>query len=126
MLHYRLLLDVKDAGQFLCEPQKKPSPSGLLCGGLRWALSPFQWEVFGDDGVEPLYVPPDRFHSTEAAYHAGQARLEECIPIALVHEHTAGRIHLLGSAYQLTRAEAGMPSPVIRLSTLHPIFASVR
>jgi hypothetical protein len=28
-------------------------------------------------------------------------------------------------AYQWTRAEAGMPSLVIRLSTLHPIFASV-
>jgi hypothetical protein len=28
-------------------------------------------------------------------------------------------------AYQLTRAEAGMPSLVIRLSTLHPILASV-
>ena len=28
-------------------------------------------------------------------------------------------------AYQRTRAEAGMPSPAIRLSTLHPIFASV-
>ena len=29
-------------------------------------------------------------------------------------------------AYQRIRAETGMPSPVIRLSTLHPIFASVR
>jgi hypothetical protein len=28
-------------------------------------------------------------------------------------------------AYQWTRAEAGMPSLAIRLSTLHPIFASV-
>jgi hypothetical protein len=28
-------------------------------------------------------------------------------------------------AYQWTRVEAGMPSLVIRLSTLHPIFASV-
>jgi hypothetical protein len=28
-------------------------------------------------------------------------------------------------AYQRTRAEAGMPSPAIRLSTVHPIFASV-
>jgi hypothetical protein len=27
-------------------------------------------------------------------------------------------------AYQGIRAEAGMPSPAIRLSTLHPIFAS--
>ena len=27
--------------------------------------------------------------------------------------------------YQRIRAEAGMPSPAIRLSTLHPIFASV-
>jgi hypothetical protein len=29
-------------------------------------------------------------------------------------------------ACQRIRAEAGMPSPVIRLSALHPIFASVR
>jgi hypothetical protein len=44
----------------------------------------------------------------------------------MVHEYTDGCIHLPGSAYQRTRAEAGMPSPVIRLSTLQPIFASVR
>jgi drug/metabolite transporter (DMT)-like permease len=31
-----------------------------------------------------------------------------------------------GFAYQTTRTETGMPSRVIRLSTLHPIFASVR
>ena len=30
------------------------------------------------------------------------------------------------SVYQTIRTEAGMPSLVIRLSTLHPIFASVR
>jgi hypothetical protein len=28
-------------------------------------------------------------------------------------------------AFQLTRAEAGMPSLVIRLSTLQPTFASI-
>jgi hypothetical protein len=31
-----------------------------------------------------------------------------------------------GCAHQTMRAETGMPSRVIRLSTLHPIFASVR
>jgi hypothetical protein len=31
-----------------------------------------------------------------------------------------------GFAYQTTRTETGTPSRVIRLSTLHPIFASVR
>jgi hypothetical protein len=46
--------------------------------------------------------------------------------VALVHEYTAGRIDLVGSAYQRTRAEAVMPNPVIRLSMLQPIFASVR
>jgi hypothetical protein len=30
------------------------------------------------------------------------------------------------SAYQLTRAETGIPSVVIRLITVHPVFASVR
>ena len=31
-----------------------------------------------------------------------------------------------GFAYQTTRTETGMPSRVIRLCTLHPIFVSVR
>ena len=45
--------------------------------------------------------------------------------LALVHGPAAGGVFLSRLAYQWARAEAGMPSPAIRLSTLHAIFASV-
>ena len=37
-----------------------------------------------------------------------------------------GRIFLSWHGDHRIRTDAGMPSAVIRLSTLHPIFASVR
>ena len=46
----------------------------------RAGIAPFGWEVHGADRAEPLHVSPDRFTSMEAAYGAGQARLEEFIP----------------------------------------------
>jgi len=41
-------------------------------------------------------------------------------------KESAGRIFLSWPADHRIRADAGMPCAVIRLSTLHPIFASVR
>ena len=45
---------------------------------------------------------------------------------ALVREQSVGCISVSWSAYQRIRVEAGMPRPVIRLSTLSPIFAAIR
>ncbi len=42
--------------------------------------APFRWEVYWEEGAEPIHVSPDRFRSMEAAYCAGQARLTEFIP----------------------------------------------
>jgi hypothetical protein len=42
--------------------------------------APFRWEVYREEGAEPIHVSPDRFRSMEAAYRAGQARLTEFIP----------------------------------------------
>ena len=46
---------------------------------------------------------------------------------ALLHElRTPGGVFLLAFGYQTIRTEIGIPSLVIRLRTLQPIFASVR
>ena len=42
--------------------------------------APFRWEVYCEEGAEPIHVSPDRFRSMEAAYDAGTARLIEFIP----------------------------------------------
>lgn len=42
--------------------------------------TPFRWEVHRADAGGPIHVSPERFVSMEAAYKAGQARLEEFIP----------------------------------------------
>jgi hypothetical protein len=42
--------------------------------------APFRWQVYGEEGAEPIHVSPERFRSMEAAYCAGQARLTEFIP----------------------------------------------
>ena len=42
--------------------------------------APFRWEVHRADAMGPIHVSPERFASMEAAYRAGQARLEEFIP----------------------------------------------
>ena len=42
--------------------------------------APFGWEVHRAGAAGPIYVSSDRFRSMEAAYKAGQARLEEFIP----------------------------------------------
>lgn len=47
---------------------------------LRLGAMPFGWEVHHADAAAPIHVSPDRFSSMEAAYRAGQARLEEFIP----------------------------------------------
>jgi hypothetical protein len=44
----------------------------------------------------------------------------------LVHGTEGRDVFLLAFGHQTIRTETGMPSPVIRLRTLHPIFASVR
>ena len=45
---------------------------------------------------------------------------------ALLHEFTNPRWVLSTFGYQMIRTDTGMPSVVIRLRMLHPIFASVR
>ena len=42
--------------------------------------APFRWEVYRDEGCEPLHISPDRFRTMEAAYQAGRARLAEFTP----------------------------------------------
>jgi hypothetical protein len=42
--------------------------------------APFRWEVYWEEGAEPIHVSPGRYRSMEAAYCAGQARLTEFIP----------------------------------------------
>ena len=42
--------------------------------------APFRWEVYLEEGAEPIHVSSDRFKGMEAAYHAGRARLTEFIP----------------------------------------------
>ena len=42
--------------------------------------APFAWEIQGSSSTVARYVSFDRFHSMEAAYAAGQARLLEFLP----------------------------------------------
>src|SRR5690348_8548888 len=60
---------------------------------------------------------------------AGHALLDQKalhLPIALLHDENPGDVFLLAFVYQTIRTEIGIPSLVIRLRTLQPIFASVR
>ena len=41
--------------------------------------APFCWEVYRDEGAEPIFTSPDRFGTMDAAYRAGQARLKEFV-----------------------------------------------
>lgn len=40
----------------------------------------YRWEIHAIDTVEPIHVSTDSFTGMEAAFRAGQARLEEFIP----------------------------------------------
>ena len=51
--------------------------------------APFAWEIQGSGSTAPRYVSPDRFHSMEAAYIAGQARLPEFLPPKPVKQKNA-------------------------------------
>jgi hypothetical protein len=52
--------------------------------------------------------------------------LAERLDVALVRELDRRLCFPFSVSCQRLRAETGMPRPVIRLSTLHPTFASVR
>jgi hypothetical protein len=41
--------------------------------------APYRWEVYRDEGAEPIFTSPDRFNTMDAAYRAGQARLKEFV-----------------------------------------------
>jgi hypothetical protein len=42
--------------------------------------APFAWEIHRAGATGPIHVSPDRFRGMEAAYKAGQARLDDFIP----------------------------------------------
>lgn len=42
--------------------------------------APFGWEIHRAGATGPIHISADRFRSMEAAYKAGQARLEDFIP----------------------------------------------
>jgi hypothetical protein len=70
-----------------------------------------------------------------AARRARSSTSSDTIATALVHEYIAGRLHLLGPAYQRTRGEAGKPnsccmaetsaSPFLRVVAEQPIEHTV-
>ena len=51
--------------------------------------APFAWEIQGSSSPVPRYVSSERFHSMEAAYAAGQARLPEFLPPKPVKQKNA-------------------------------------
>lgn len=51
--------------------------------------APFGWEIQASSSTVPRYVSSDRFHSMEAAYAAGQAKLPEFLPSKPVKQKNA-------------------------------------
>jgi len=71
----------------------------------------------------------DGYQTLLAYVNAGQLSLGKASCASAARwcmKDSAGRIFLSWHADHRIRTDAGMPSAVIRLSTLHPIFASVR
>jgi hypothetical protein len=52
----------------------------ILVRRVRIGAAPFSWEVHRAGNATPIHISSDRYKSMEAAYRAGQARLEEFIP----------------------------------------------
>jgi hypothetical protein len=52
----------------------------ILVRRVRIGAAPFRWEVHRAGNADPIHVSSDHYKSMEAAFRAGQARLEEFIP----------------------------------------------
>ena len=59
---------------------KEALETSVVVRRVRVGPTPFRWEVHMAERTEPLHVSLESFASLEAAYSAGQARLEEFIP----------------------------------------------
>jgi hypothetical protein len=66
-----------------------------------------------------------RFGEPAGSGFGSMTWLAEGVVLALWCTNGMPELPILRSVYQMIRTETGMPSLVIRLSTLHPIFASV-
>ncbi len=68
--------------------------------------NPFGWEVHGADTAEPIHISPERFASMEAAYGAGQARLEEFIPKRRYSPEVAEYQRMMAREFEMEVSEA--------------------
>ena len=82
-------------------------------------LAALEYEPVGfageEEAIAALLSEPDRFDILVASWAP---------PLWCVNRSTPASVDRVED--QRIRAEAGMPNIVIRLSTLHPVFASVR
>jgi hypothetical protein len=53
---------------------------------VKTGAAPFGWEVHHAAAPRPIHVSPETFRSMEAAYRAGQARLEEFVRTPAAHK----------------------------------------